>query len=363
MNAATLDEIGIKHGTDKSSRYHDYLSFYEIFLSHMRPEPIKLLEIGVFNGQSLRMWYDYFPNATIIGVDIQPSAQQHANARTLIRTADQSNLQELVDIAVELGPFDVIIEDGSHRWEHQITTLRALFPFLKPSGIYVVEDIQTSFGNLGERYKGIASISCFEYLQKLVALTVAHEQLEIRQVEDAFLRTFARQIKHISFHKHACLIQKAWKKATTAKFDKVLLGDDVHEKSLKISVLAHFSRAGDVYENGGSVHPTNGRALEIQGLALTSEVHALEYRVQFADGEWTEWSKEDDFAGTRGQSRLLLGAAVRIVEGHRAEYSARLCCLFTGSEDVVTAWDGEEATAADSRFLCGVQVDVITRAT
>jgi RHS repeat-associated protein len=64
----TLDEIGLKFGTDKSSIYHNYLPFYERY----RNEPMKLLEIGVAGGASLAMWTEYFPNSAIVGADIDP---------------------------------------------------------------------------------------------------------------------------------------------------------------------------------------------------------------------------------------------------------------------------------------------------
>ena len=45
----------------------------------------------------------------------------------------------------EVGPFDVIIDDGSHRSEHIRATFAILFPLLTPNGVYVVEDVQTSY--------------------------------------------------------------------------------------------------------------------------------------------------------------------------------------------------------------------------
>jgi hypothetical protein len=59
----TLDELAIKHGTDKSSPYHDYCRIHEELLAPLRHEPVALLELGVANGASLRMWGDYFTQA------------------------------------------------------------------------------------------------------------------------------------------------------------------------------------------------------------------------------------------------------------------------------------------------------------
>jgi cephalosporin hydroxylase len=148
--AATLDELGLRFGTDKASQFHNYLNFYESFMAPLREAPITLLEIGVFRGASLATWREYFPHAKIVGVDIQPSAKQYASERVQVELADQSNLEHLAELAVKHGPFDIVIEDGSHMWEHQITTLRALFPFVRNGGYYIVEDLQTNYGALQE---------------------------------------------------------------------------------------------------------------------------------------------------------------------------------------------------------------------
>ena len=141
-----LDLIGLKFGTDKSSASHDYLSIYERFFCHRRNDPLKILEIGVLNGASLKVWEEYFPNSRIIGADIDEGTRRFASGRIEIEIIDQSNLEDLVRLGVRHGPFDIIIEDGSHIWDHQITTLRTLFPFVRDGGFYVVEDLETNYG-------------------------------------------------------------------------------------------------------------------------------------------------------------------------------------------------------------------------
>src|SRR5580658_9824704 len=184
---ATLDEIGRKYGTDKASLHHDYLNFYERFLAPARYEPLTVLEIGVFQGASLYTWRDYFPNARIIGVDILPACLQFKSDRVIIELADQSNLEHLAQLALEYGPFDVIIEDGSHMWEHQIHTLRALFPFVKNGGLYFVEDLQTNYGSMQAQYRGVATESCTSFLKRWMDLYVADDLIDLKTVEDPFL--------------------------------------------------------------------------------------------------------------------------------------------------------------------------------
>ena len=135
------------------------LEFYEAYFAPMRDKKITLLEIGVFGGASLRTWQEYFPRAKIIGADIDPRAKKFERERIRVKILDQSNIDHLTSLAISCGPFDIIIEDGSHMWEHQITSLRTLFPFLKDDGIYIVEDLQTNYGSLAKQYKGVATYS------------------------------------------------------------------------------------------------------------------------------------------------------------------------------------------------------------
>ena len=173
MGGQTLDEIGLKHGTDKASSDHDYLRFYESFLEGKRLSELSILEVGVFNCQSLKTWEEYFPNGRIVGVDITQGAKRFERGRIAIEIADQSDIQQLTDVAVKHGPFDLVVEDGSHLCEHQITTLRTLFPFVRDEGIYIVEDLQTNFGRMLEDYRGVSSTTCVEYLKKWLDLRVA----------------------------------------------------------------------------------------------------------------------------------------------------------------------------------------------
>jgi Methyltransferase domain len=142
----SLDEIGIACGTDKSSTKHHYLELYDDALRHLRFAPVRLMEIGVFNGSSLRMWRDYFPNGTIVGVDNKRHSLKHSGGRISVHLGDQADPDGLIDLAKEHGPFDIIVDDGSHIWNHQIKTMTALLPLVKPRGIYILEDLHTSFG-------------------------------------------------------------------------------------------------------------------------------------------------------------------------------------------------------------------------
>lgn len=147
----TLDKIAIKYGTDKSSLIHNYCNKYEKHLPFNRLDHISILEIGVFRGSSLKMWGEYYENAKILGIDINPDCKQYASNKVSIEIGSQTDAAFIEKIAQEHGPFDLIIDDGSHMQSHIIFSFNCLFKHLKPSGIYIVEDASCSYW---KKYEG-----------------------------------------------------------------------------------------------------------------------------------------------------------------------------------------------------------------
>lgn len=145
-----LSRLAILHGTDKFG-YHDYTPNYFKLLSHLRDKPVKILEIGVGGyadddrgGQSLRMWRDFFENGEVTGIDIQKKTMD-LGPRVKILQGSQVDPDFLATVIAERGPFDIIVDDGSHRNEHIVESYQILFPTLNPGGVYIAEDVQTSF--------------------------------------------------------------------------------------------------------------------------------------------------------------------------------------------------------------------------
>ena len=135
-----LDTLGIVEGTDKSSLFNDYLRHYELRFRALRDAPINLIEIGVAGGSSLRMWSEYFPNATIIGVDIVEEARQFEGGRVKIEIGSQDDPTFLSDLCARFPP-TIFIDDGSHFARHMLFTLKHVFPLVLPGGWYVIEDL------------------------------------------------------------------------------------------------------------------------------------------------------------------------------------------------------------------------------
>ena len=142
-----LDELGLKHGTDKASSHHDYLKFYWDLLFDVRVDPVVFLEIGVAGGNSLRMWQDWFshPEAKIYGVDIEDRPLEPFDKRTQVITGDASQPNFIYDLTNRTGPLDIVIDDGGHFSREQKDALRLLWPHVKSGGIYVCEDCHTSY--------------------------------------------------------------------------------------------------------------------------------------------------------------------------------------------------------------------------
>ncbi len=161
---STLDALAIKYQTDKSSRTHNYAVKYDAILGARREAVSRVLEIGVFNGASLRMWEEYFQNAQIIGMDNDWRTRKHGVGRASILVGDQSRGDDL-DAAARCGPFDLIVDDGSHHWSDQIRSFKHLFGAVRPGGIYIVEDVCTSYW--GEAWG--SGPPAIEYFASLIA--------------------------------------------------------------------------------------------------------------------------------------------------------------------------------------------------
>ncbi|MFI9379841.1 class I SAM-dependent methyltransferase [Kutzneria sp. NPDC052558] len=145
-----LAELATRFGSDKWGFLHWYTPHYHRHFQAMRFEPVRVLEIGIggydderAGGGSLAMWQEYFPRGLVYGLDIFPKEIAGPRIRTVV--GDQGDAAGLAAFAAEHGPFDIVIDDGSHRNEHVRTSFEALFPHVRPGGYYVIEDLQTSY--------------------------------------------------------------------------------------------------------------------------------------------------------------------------------------------------------------------------
>lgn len=141
MTSKTLNEIGLLYNSDKISEHHNYLDLYDKYFKNIRFKTNKILEIGILHGDSIKMLKDYFENSIITGVDID-NKEHLKSDRLIILQGDQSDKSFLETFNDEC--YDVIIDDGSHKMNHQQISFGVLIKKLKKGGLYIIEDLHTS---------------------------------------------------------------------------------------------------------------------------------------------------------------------------------------------------------------------------
>ena len=221
MKSDILNEIGRRRQTDKqggAERGHDYLRKYEFFLRPLREEAFTLLELGVFQGASLKTWEEYFPKAEIIGVDCEAAAALHAGGRVSVILGDL-NRPGFLESLPGLNP-RVVIDDASHTWQDQLLALFVIYPALMSGAIYIVEDIHTSFPPLDALFHSGQKHSPFEILLKTAEYMTGNERpspiipeknlepLSRHELFDEEIRLMAEQTEAITFIERACVLIK-----------------------------------------------------------------------------------------------------------------------------------------------------------
>ena len=153
--------IGEKYGTDKSPLvyhmgHHAYTPFYNFLFSNIRYKPIVFGEIGIYKNASMKMWREYFSDATLYGWDSKPehSTEERYNY-DFIENAKSDNLNNVIydymNVKDETSiiesferantKFDVIIDEASHEFWDQIKVIRNAYKYLNPGGCLIIEDV------------------------------------------------------------------------------------------------------------------------------------------------------------------------------------------------------------------------------
>lgn len=208
---ADLDLLAALSGTDKYG-VHRYTGVYQALMAPMRSKPVTLLELGVggygraLGGESLLMWAAFFPKGRIYGIDVHDSTAL-SRGRIKVFQCSQVDREPLERLCRETGPFDFVIDDGSHLNSDQIESFRILWPFLKDGGVYIIEDVQTSYwphfggADLGSPHY---QRSCMAHFKRLVDsvnqpefLTPAAADLELDPAIDS-----------IAFHHNLIVLTK-----------------------------------------------------------------------------------------------------------------------------------------------------------
>lgn len=209
----TLDAIGLKHGTDKSSLFHDYLNRYEPMFARFLGKPVQLLEIGVAGGASLRTWMEYFGHdGMFFGIDIDlPAVAHDLGPRCLLRWGDASKAEVWSGLHKTLdgSGLDIVIDDGAHTTYAIIRAFELGFGLLRPGGLWVIEDVHAVYlpaynrDNflLGERLK--PTDNAVRFFAEMVHHVNDHGKGQCGKREPAF------PIASITFSKSLIIIERA----------------------------------------------------------------------------------------------------------------------------------------------------------
>jgi len=155
IEAVKNKKIGTTH---KLKSYYDAYDFH--FGQLDREKKYNILEIGVQDGGGLWTLKEYFFNSSITGLDVEENCKKYESKDDDVEVfiGDQEDVVTLEKIHKDRGPFDIIIDDGGHTMKQQIISFYKLFPLINNNGIYIIEDLHTSYwpkygGGTTERFR------------------------------------------------------------------------------------------------------------------------------------------------------------------------------------------------------------------
>jgi len=171
----------------KSIKHSNYFDIYDEILSPYKGKKIKVLEIGVLNGGGLLMLRKILgDNAQIVGVDLNPLCLKFNDHGFNIHIGDQADNQFWINFFCTMGKFDVIIDDGGHTNSQQINSLNSCIDYVTDGGIYITEDVHTSYWiEFGNPSKG----SYINYVKKIIDAVNSRGPRVKPQIHNSFYST------------------------------------------------------------------------------------------------------------------------------------------------------------------------------
>lgn len=137
-------------------KFNHYFESYERHFSRFRGQEVHVLEIGVYSGGSLEMWKNYFgPASKIYGVDINRHCKEYESDSVRVFIGNQGDREFWRGFREEVPTLDIVIDDGSHIPQQQIVSLEELLPHLRPSGVYICEDVHGPFNEFSAYLCGL----------------------------------------------------------------------------------------------------------------------------------------------------------------------------------------------------------------
>ena len=185
-------------------KWRHYFEVYDRHLIHLKEsgQRVNLLEIGISHGGSLQMWNYYFKNnVNIYAIDVNPECKKFESDNVKIFIGSQEDPTFLKFLKENTPPIDVLIDDGGHAMRQQITTFEILFEHLQENGIYICEDLHTSYWKYyGGGYKKKRSF--IEYCKQLI------DSLHAWHSKDIKVTFFTENIYSLHFYDSMIVVEK-----------------------------------------------------------------------------------------------------------------------------------------------------------
>lgn len=185
-------------------KWTHYFDVYEHHFSRFRNMDVVILEIGIFQGGSLQMWKDYFgPKAKIYGIDINPKCKDLEEENIKVFIGSQSDRKFLREMKEKIPPVDILIDDGGHTMRQQNVTFDELFEHVKENGVYLCEDLHTSYHkSYGGGYRRMGT-----FIQKSKRFI---DYLNAYHSRESFFRvnSFTRSVHSLHYYDSMLIIEK-----------------------------------------------------------------------------------------------------------------------------------------------------------
>jgi hypothetical protein len=203
--ANEMERVFYAHTDRVSHKWHDYLAVYDRHAARFRDKQVVFLEIGVCHGGSLQVWKEYLgPRSQIHGVDLLNVCREAAEARVKVHTCDTGSQTALATVLKDIGPIDIVLDDGSHLGADQKRCFEQIFPQMRDGGVYLVEDLQCSYWrdfSGGYRRRGTFIEYSKNLIDRMHAWYIADDRIDPNE-------WFARNIRSISFYDGIMAIEK-----------------------------------------------------------------------------------------------------------------------------------------------------------
>lgn len=203
-NMNELEEYFRNNNDKLINKWMHYFDVYDRHFRRFKGKEIVVLEIGVFQGGSLQMWKNYFGDkAKIYGVDINPHCKELEEENVEIFIGSQSDRNFLRKVKQSIPPIDILIDDGGHTMLQQIITFEELFGHVKDEGVYLCEDLHTSyqvFYGGGHKRNG----TFIEYSKNFIDYINAHHS-EQRGLK---VNEFTRSVNSLHYYDSILVVEK-----------------------------------------------------------------------------------------------------------------------------------------------------------